>query len=291
MAVSSTTPEPAALAPGLPAGAAAAVPAAGTSSAAQVSSAAAAVRPRWWGELLIIAWLAWLYDIINDFAPVRVQAALAHGRGILRLEHSLGISPELALNRWLSAHQTLGAVLSYYYDNAHFAVTFGLLGWLWLKRADIYRPLRNSLVAVNLVGMLVFWRYPVAPPRLLASSGFTDVVAASHTLGSWHTGSLAADADQYGAMPSLHIAWAVWCTLVVWRLTENVPARVVAVLYPCLTAFAVLATGNHYLLDLLGGLATLALALLLARAWSVADVTNLLRSRRACTLPGGRHRP
>jgi len=291
LAVSSTTPEPAALAPGLPAGAAAAVPAAGTSSAAQVSSAAAAVRPRWWGELLIIAWLAWLYDIINDFAPVRVQAALAHGRGILRLEHSLGISPELALNRWLSAHQTLGAVLSYYYDNAHFAVTFGLLGWLWLKRADIYRPLRNSLVAVNLVGMLVFWRYPVAPPRLLASSGFTDVVAASHTLGSWHTGSLAADADQYGAMPSLHIAWAVWCTLVVWRLTENVPARVVAVLYPCLTAFAVLATGNHYLLDLLGGLATLALALLLARAWSVADVTNLLRSRRACTLPGGRHRP
>lgn len=254
-------------------------------------SSAAAVRPRWWGELLIIAWLAWLYDIINNFAPVRVQAALTHGRGILSLEQSIGLSPELALNRWLSAHHTLGAVLSYYYDNAHFIVTFGLLGWLWFARADIYRPLRSVLVVLNLIGMLVFWLYPVAPPRLLVAKGFTDVVAASHTLGSWHTGSLAADADQYGAMPSLHIAWAVWCTLVVWRLTESVPVRVLAVVYPCITAFAVLATGNHYLLDLVGGLATFALALVLVRAWSVADVTNLLRSRRACTLSGGRHRP
>jgi diacylglycerol O-acyltransferase / wax synthase len=229
--------------------------------------------------------------MVNDLAPVRVQAALAHGRAILSLERALQISPELALNHWLTAHHELGAILSYYYDNAHFIVTFGLLGWLWLRRADIYRPLRSALVAINLIGMLVFWRYPVAPPRLLASQGFTDVVAASHTIGSWHTGSLAADADQFGAMPSLHIAWAVWCTLVVWRLTENVPARVVAVVYPCITAFAVLATGNHYLLDLIGGLATLVLALALVRLWSVADVTKLLRSRRTGRLRGGRHRP
>ncbi|HVR04648.1 MAG TPA: phosphatase PAP2 family protein [Solirubrobacteraceae bacterium] len=249
------------------------------------------VRPRWWGELLVIAWLAWLYDIVNNLAPVRVQAALAHGRGILALEHTLHIAPELALNRWLTAHHALGEILSYYYDNAHFVVTFGLLGWLWFRRADIYRPLRSVLVAINLIGMLVFWRYPVAPPRLLAGQGFTDVVAASHTVGSWHTGSLAADADQFGAMPSLHIAWAVWCTLVVWQLTRNVPARVLAVLYPCLTAFAVLATGNHYLLDLLGGLATLALALAVVHLWSVADVTKLLRSPGTCTLRGGRHRP
>ena len=162
------------------------------------------------------------------------------------------------MNSWLVAHDTLGAVLSYYYDNAHFIVTFGLLGWLWWKRADIYRPLRSSLVAINAIGLLVFWLYPVAPPRML--SGFTDVIASSHTFGSWHTGSLAADANQFGAMPSLHIAWAAWCTFVLWRLSSNVWVRAVAVAYPCVTAFAVLATGNHYLLDLVGGLVTFALA-------------------------------
>jgi PAP2 superfamily len=265
--------------------------AASSITSAQALPASAAVRPRWWGELLVLAWLAWLYDIVNNFAPLREKAALAHGRGILALERSLHVAPELALNRWLAAHHTLAAILSYYYDNAHFVVTFGLLGWLWWRRADIYRPLRNTLVAINVIGMIVFWRYPVAPPRLLVSKGFTDVVAASHTVGSWHTGSLATDANQFAAMPSLHIAWAVWCTLALWQLSRKTWVRVLATLYPCLTAFAVLATGNHYLLDLLGGLATFALALALVRLASVAHVTNLLLSPKTSRLRGGRHRP
>jgi hypothetical protein len=241
-------------------------------------------RPRWWGELLVIASLAWLYDMVTNLAPVREKLALAHARDILSFEQSLHLAPELALNRWLVTHHAFGTVLSYYYDNAHFIVTFGLLGWLWWKRADIYRPLRSTLVAINLIGLVVFWRYPVAPPRLLVSRGFTDVVATSHTVGSWHTGSLAADANQFAAMPSLHIAWAVWCTVALWQLSTRAWLRALAVLYPCLTAFAVLATGNHYLLDLLGGLATLALALALVRPASVAHVTKLLLSRKTGTL-------
>jgi hypothetical protein len=235
-------------------------------------------RPRWWGELLVIVFLAWVYDSVANLAPLREKLALAHGQDLLSLERSLHIAPEAALNKWLVAHDTLGTLLSYYYDNAHFIVTFGLLGWLWWRQADIYRPLRGSLVAINAIGLLVFWRYPVAPPRMLA--GFTDVVASSHTLGSWHTGGLAADANQFGAMPSLHIAWAAWCTLVLWRLSSHVWVRVAALLYPCITTFAVLATGNHYVLDLVGGLLVFALAVALVRLVSVAHVTKLLLSRR-----------
>jgi len=237
-------------------------------------------RTRWWVELLVIAWLAWLYDSVTNLAPMRAAAALGHGRDILDLEHSLHIAPELTLNRWLSHHHTIGLIGSYYYDNAHFIVTFGLLGWLWWSRADIYRSLRSSLVAINLIGLVVFWRYPVAPPRMLTGIGFTDVIASSHTFGSWHTGSLAADADQFAAMPSLHIAWAVWCGLALWRLSPRRWVRVAAVLYPLLTALAVVATGNHYLLDLLAGAATAILAVALVRVLPVAHVTKLLRSRK-----------
>jgi hypothetical protein len=234
--------------------------------------AVAVKRPRWWGELLVIAWLAWLYDTITNLAPLREKIAFAHGRGILSFERSLHIAPELTLNRWLADHHLLGAITSYYYDNAHFIVTFGLLGWLLWKRADIYRPLRSSLVLINVIGLIVFWLYPVAPPRLLTSSGFNDVVAASHTIGSWHTGSLASDANQLAAMPSLHIAWAVWCALVLWQLSSRTWVRVLAVLYPCVTGFAVLATGNHYLLDMVGGLMTFTLAVALVRLVSVTQV-------------------
>jgi hypothetical protein len=86
------------------------------------------------------------------------------------------------------------------------------------------------------------------------------VVASTHAIGSWHTGALASSANQLAAMPSLHIAWAVWCTLVIWRISARTWVRALGVVYPCLTAFAVLSTGNHYTLDLLGGLATFAVA-------------------------------
>ncbi len=227
-------------------------------------------RPRWWVEALVVVWLCWVYDAINNLAPLRVHAAVAHGRAVLNLERALGLDPEVALNRWLATRHTLGLLLSDYYDNAHFVVTLGLLGWLWYRRADIYRPLRNVLVAINVLGLAVFWLYPTAPPRLLAGSGFDDVVASTGALGGWHTGPLAAAANQFAAMPSLHMAWAVWCSVVLWSLSRNIWVRVAAVLYPCLTCVAVLATGNHYLLDVLAGVATAGLAVVLVRAIDAA---------------------
>ncbi len=223
-----------------------------------------------WVEALVIVWLCWVYDAVNNLAPVRLHAALAHGWGVLHLERTLGLDPEVALNRWLTGHHTLGLLLSDYYDNAHFIVTLGLLGWLWYRRADIYRPLRNMLVAINVIGFVVFWLYPTAPPRLLAGSGFSDVVASTHALGGWHTGPLSVVANQFAALPSLHMAWAVWCSLAMWSLSTRLWARCAAVLYPCITCLAVLATGNHYLLDVLAGVATTALAVVLVRALEAA---------------------
>ena len=206
----------------------------------------------------------------------------------MNLEQSLHLTPELTLNRWLATHHALGSVLSDYYDNAHFIVTLGLLGWLWWKRADIYRPLRTALVLMNVLGLIVFWLYPVAPPRMLA--GFSDVVADTGAFASFHSGSLAHAANQYAAMPSLHMAWAAWCSLVMWRLSEKEgpgsPAfgrlrhplssklwvRAVAVIYPCITCLAVLSTGNHFLIDVIAGLATMALAVVLVRPVTMAGV-------------------
>ena len=180
-----------------------------------------ATRSRWWVEALVIVWLCWVYDAITNFAPLRLHAAVSHGEGVLAAERWLGIDPELRLDRWLAGHHTLGLLVSDYYDNAHFVVTLGLLGWLWVRRADIYRPLRNVLVLTNVIAFAVFWLYPVAPPRMLRADGFSDVVASTHAFGSWHTGALASAANQLAAMPSLHMAWAAWCAIVLWRLSRS----------------------------------------------------------------------
>jgi hypothetical protein len=239
-------------------------------------------RARWWVELLVIAWLCWIYDAITNLAPLRLHAAIDHGQGILSLERTLHLDPELTLDRWLASHHTLGLIVADYYDNAHFVVTLGLLGWLWWRRADIYRPLRNSLVLVNVLAFVVFWRFPVAPPRMLP--GFVDVVSTTHAIGSWHTGALASAANELAAMPSLHIAWAVWCTVVVWRISARAWLRGLAVIYPFVTAFAVLSTGNHYVLDLLGGLVTIALSLLIVRVFE-ARARRALAPRLSSRIP------
>ena len=255
-----------------PAGAGAVVPGLG-----ELTPPRAVPRARWWVEILTIAWLCWIYDAITNLAPLRLHAAIAHGSGILSLEGAIGLDPERSLDRWMAAHHGLGLAVSDYYDNAHFIVTLGLLGFLWWRRADIYRPLRNVLVTVNLLAFLVFWLFPVAPPRMLG--GFVDVVASTHAIGSWHTGALASQANQLAAMPSLHIAWAGWCVLVVWRLTTRAWARGLVLAHVLVTAFAVLSTGNHYVLDLLAGLLTLAASVAVV-AGAEAAARRLAASRR-----------
>jgi hypothetical protein len=176
------------------------------------AAAGAGSRPRrtpLWREVLALLWLLWLYDLVNNLSPLRLQAALAHAGSLLHVERMLHLDPELAVNAWVGAHRTLGVVLSNFYDNAHFVVTLGVLGWLWWRHQPVYRPMRNTLVLCNLIGFAVFWLYPVAPPRMLPASGFVDVVAVTHTWGAWHSGALASQANELAAMPSLHMAWAL----------------------------------------------------------------------------------
>jgi hypothetical protein len=224
-------------------------------------------RPRWWGEALMVVWLCWIYDAINNLAPIRHGQAVAHARGIYHVERVLHLDPELALDHWLAGHHVLALWVSDYYDNAHFFVTFALIGWLWWRRPDLYRPLRNNLVLINVIGFVVFWLYPLAPPRLLPGSDFVDVVSLSHAFGSTHAGALADSANELAAMPSLHLAWAAWCGLVLWRLLRARGLSRLAWLswlYPAATTAAVLTTGNHFVADLVGGVVTTVLATVVA---------------------------
>ena len=131
------------------------------------------------------------------------------------------------LDRWLAAHHTLGLVAVRLLRQRPFR------GHARGARVVVVAAGRHLPAAAQLARArerarrsLVFWLYPVAPPRMLA--GFTDVVASTHAFGSWHTGALASHANQFAAMPSLHMAWAAWCTLALWRATKRAWVRALA---------------------------------------------------------------
>ena len=224
-------------------------------------------RPPVWLEATFIVWLLWIYDAINNLSPLRIAAAHSNSASFLHLEEILHIDPEASMDHWLASHHIFAVIVANYYDNAHFVFTLGALGFLWWKRPDLYRPLRNTMIVANLMGMAVFWIFPSDPPRLFNPKVYTDVVALTHAIGSWHAGTLATAANQLAAMPSLHMAWAVWTALVVWRMLPSRWWRNLAWLYPAMTAYAVIATGNHFLLDVIAGIADLILSMMIADWW------------------------
>ncbi len=224
-------------------------------------------RPWLVGELVIVLLLLRAYDLIRGHAQLRQAAALQHGWQLLDAERLLHLDPELDVNHWAAAHTALSLAASYWYQFFHITVTLCVLVWVYWRRPGSYRRARNALVLTNVFGLVFFLVYPAAPPRFLPGAGFVDAVARAG-FGTSHGGPVTA--DQYGAFPSLHLAWAVWTAVVAYRLVGHTWLRRLWLGYPLITATVVIATGNHYLLDVLAGvlitLITLAISYHLPRS-------------------------
>lgn len=236
-------------------------------------------RPRWWTQLLLVVSVWWAYDAVNNLNPLRAASAFGHGLAIVHVEAVLHLDPERWLNRWLGAHLTIGRWFGDYYDVAHFAVTVGVLVWVWWRHPSCYRALRNALLAINAIGFVIFWAFPVAPPRML--SGFVDIVAVAHSVGSWSGGALASQANEYAAMPSLHVAWALWCMFAIWTVHKDWGRRGLAVGYATMTSVVVMATANHYFLDVVGGAAAACVAMAVATGRAHGRTVRCLRGAPA----------
>lgn len=208
------------------------------------------LRPYALGELLIVFVLVWVYDMIKALAATKLDVGLDDASGVRSLERTLHVDIELSVNRWTNHHHLLSLVCAYCYQYLHEGLTLAVLVALWWLAPRTYRPARNALVGINVAGLLVFALYPVAPPRLLPHAGFVDTVA-NAGFGANHSGPIVA--DQFAAMPSLHLAWATWVAIVLFRWWRRPVLRALAVAYPVWMAYVVIGTANHYVLDVAAG--------------------------------------
>jgi membrane-associated phospholipid phosphatase len=150
-----------------------------------------------------------------------------------------------------------------------------------LRHPASYRIWRTAILATTAIALVGFALFPLMPPRLLcdcpygagpvaAADGqpaFVDTLAAHGGLWSFDSGTMQAVSNQYAAMPSLHVAWALWCALALLPHLRRTWARVLALAYPLFTTFAVVVTGNHFWLDAVGGAVVLALGIGVASLW------------------------
>lgn len=242
-------------------------------------------RPRLIGELLIVIVLIKVYDYVRSFADVREGPALTNGHDVLALERVLRLDFELAANKWLTQYDTLSIVSVYWYQITHIGCTMAVLCWCYVSGPGLYRAARNALVITNLVGMTTFFFVPVMPPRLLPGGGYVDTVADAG-FGASHYGEHV-PADQFAAMPSLHMAWAMWTALVAVALLSQYKLGRLALIYPLITCVVVVVTANHYFLDAVAGVAVAMGAIWVSGLHRTpAQMIFLRRSTANTTAPG-----
>ncbi|GGR30503.1 bifunctional glycosyltransferase 87/phosphatase PAP2 family protein [Streptomyces aurantiogriseus] len=181
------------------------------------------------------------------------ERAEAHGQEILDIERFLHIDIEHAVNHWVVGVDWLRNFFDFYYESFHFVVPLSVLAVLYWRRPVDYRWARSSLGFATLLALVGFWLYPLAPPRLMPALGIIDTVHGVQDFSKPDYGTLTALTNQYAAMPSLHFGWSLWCGMVIAIVAPKGWMKALGLLHPFFTASAIVATGNHWVLDAVGG--------------------------------------
>ncbi|MFI9242004.1 phosphatase PAP2 family protein [Streptomyces sp. NPDC053086] len=250
-------------------------------------------RLRWWTELPLILLVYACYSAGRLLARGDVTSAVDHGLAILRIEKALHLDAEHPLNRLFTRESWLGVPADFWYASLHYLVTPAILVWLFHARARHYRAARTWLMTSTFIGLIGFTLLPTCPPRLLsAGHGFVDTMAQYSSYG-WWGGEASAPrgmggmTNQYAAMPSLHVGWALWCGVMLWRYGGTRGTKVFGVVYPLMTALVVMGTANHYFLDAVAGIAVMGVGFLLApRVMRAADLVRARLPRRTAPVAG-----
>lgn len=220
---------------------------------------------------------------LYDFVPFGILLVIyAQSRGIAHLLHpDPHYLPQLNADKWLfgvvpseELQHWLWTGSMHWYDRLvvtvtrlHFIVPPLLAFVLWVKRRALFYRFAATMILLSFFGALTFYLYPAAPPWAAGERGLLPgLIRIPHNPASGPSGahgyhglsiSRFIDPNPYAAIPSLHAGYAVLCFLFLAGLAWNTRWRWwaigVGVIYPLAQSFAVVYTGNHYVVDLFIG--------------------------------------
>ena len=200
-------------------------------------------------EVLLLTALYAGYAAARTLVEQTPGQAIRNGWAVLHVERLLGMAVEQAAIDWLVQWTWLSVLASYAYATLHYVITLAVLVWLYLRRPAHYRLARSVLVGTTCLALVCYWAVPTAPPRLL-SADYVDVLAVTAQWGWWGAAAsaprgMASLTNQYAALPSMHVGWALWAGAAVGLLARRRLIRIVAVGYPLFISVVVVVTGNH----------------------------------------------
>ncbi len=207
-------------------------------------------RP-WVVEIGIFALALLVYQGSRVMVMGHPNTAFENAAGIISWEKSSGIFVEATIQEWVLNHIELTEILNYFYMSAHWIVTAFFFVWLFRYHTRVYPYVRNGFLAANALALVIYMLYPVAPPRLMPD-GFVDTLNAVSDI-DLHGGLLSGLFNPHAAVPSMHFGYAFMIAMVCVVVARSWPVRLLALAYPAVVLFTIVATAHHYLADAAAG--------------------------------------
>jgi membrane-associated phospholipid phosphatase len=240
-----------------------------TAAATAAHAPAGGILPRGWRDLArqIAIWLAFLgaYQVARGFADRNPAAAFENGLKVIDLEQRANALFELSLQAVVNSSEALAVATWGTYWLSQFTLLALTLMWVYVRRNEYFTRFRNMIMLANLIGLAGYVVAPTAPPRMFPDFGFVDTLARFAALNHG-SGIVEFASNPYAAMPSLHAADALIVGVTLAALVRRRWLKALWIAWPAWVWFTVMATGNHFWLDIVAGVAVaLAAALLLER--------------------------
>jgi hypothetical protein len=199
--------------------------------------------------LILGAYLA--YSFVRGMSEGDTDVAISNARSVADIEKDLGCWWEPAWQQAAVGHQWLVRLLNNVYIYGHWPLIAAVACWLFFKARPRYFLMRSAFLVSGALSLVIFALYPVAPPRLAEGSIVDTINTSAHAYTLLQPSAIT---NQYAAMPSLHFGWDL---LVGIAIIQAAPPRLrwLGLVPPALMLFAIVATGNHYLLDAAAGAA------------------------------------
>jgi membrane-associated phospholipid phosphatase len=226
----------------------------------------------------LLIWFGFLaaYQVARGVANRDPTRAFANGWRVIDAEQRLAGLGELTLQGWTQSSHVLETLVAWTYWNSEFTVVGLALLWVYFRRNRAFTRFRNTILLANVLGLIGYVFLPTAPPRLFTSMGFTDTLS---TFGGLNQGSGLVElaSNPYAAMPSLHAADALIAGVILASVVRRPIWKAVWIFWPLWVWFAVIATGNHFWLDVLAGIVVAVIALAIVyRARFQSFIASLL---------------
>jgi len=219
--------------------------------------------PRGWLDLgrQLAIWFGFLalYQVARGVADRNPTRAFENGLGVINIEERVGDLFEVTLANLISGSHFLTFVVSWTYWNSEFTVVGLTLLFVYVRRYMFFHRFRNWILLANTIGLVGYVALPTAPPRMFPTFGFPDTLAEFGGLNHG-SGLVQLASNPYAAMPSLHAADALIVGLSMFLICRRWWSKTIWLLWPAWVWFAVMATGNHFWLDILAGIVVAAIA-------------------------------